>query len=235
MTPIAKPATLKILVVHEHPALRSQIRICLEASGNEVIEANSCKQAVDLLHSSEFSALIVDNDAYDFEDASPLSERSLTRNSNAPCIVLATSRVLQKPLKYFNAETDDYLFKPFKIAELEKHVRATFNVRHEKSKLTFGSITVCRASSTITVNRAPCALPYKQMELLYTLIRNAPRVVEKEHFAETLYLPEMKVIQPQQAVESLVSRLRKRLRATNCDVRIKCVRGVGYKATISKR
>ncbi|WP_077524907.1 response regulator transcription factor [Metapseudomonas resinovorans] len=235
MTPIAKPAPLKILVVHEHPALRSQIRICLEDSGYEVIEANSCKQAVDLLHTSEFSAMIVDNDAYDFEAVSPLSERNLTRNSNAPCIVLATNRVFQKPLKHFNAETDDYLFKPFKIAELEKHVRATFNVHHEKSKLTFGSITICRASSTITVNRATSTLPYKQIELLYKLISNSPRVIKKEHFAETLYLPEMKVSQPQQAVESLVFRLRKRLRATNCDVRIKCVRGVGYKASISKR
>lgn len=235
MTPIAKPAPLKILVVHEHPALRSQIRISLEGSGYEVIEAHSCKQAVGLLHSSEFSAMIVDNDAHDFESASPLSERKFTRNSNVPCIVLATSRILQKPSKYFNAETDDYLLKPFKITELDNHVKATFNTHHGKPKLTLGSVTVCRTSCTITINRSTSALPRKQMELLYTLISNSPRVIKKQHFAETLYLPNMKVTQPKQAVESLVFRLRKRLRAASCDVRIKCIRGVGYKVSVSKR
>ncbi|QUG92757.1 response regulator (plasmid) [Pseudomonas putida] len=229
-----KPASLKILLVHEHPALRSQIRICLKASGYEVVEADSCKQAVGLMHSCEVSAMIVDSDAPDFIAASPLSARNFTRNSNAPCIVLATSRIIQKPLEHFNAETDDYLFKPFNVIALEKHVKAVLNSHCNDSKLTFGSITICSARNTMTIDRTTTKLPYKQMRLLFTLVRNAPRAVQKEHFAESFYLPDMKVRQPLKSVESLVFRLRNRLRTASCDVRIKSVRGIGYRISTTQ-
>lgn len=233
MTPVRKPASPKILVVHEHPALRSQIRICLEASGYEVAVADSCKQAVGLMHSCEMSAMIVDSDARDFMAASPLSARNLTKSSNAPCIVLATSRILQKPLKHFDAVIDDYLFKPFNIIKLEKHVAAVLKTHCSDSKLTFGSITICSTRNTITIDRTTSKLPNKQMQLLFTLIRNSPRVVQKQHFADSLYLADMKVRQPLKAVESLVFRLRNRLRTAECNVRISSVRGIGYRVSIT--
>lgn len=100
-----------------------------------MVEAGSCKQAVGIMHTYTFDALIVDNDVPDFESGSPLSTRSSTRNSKTPCILIATNRARQITIKDFDTETDGYLFKPIKAGKLEEHVRGVLKEVFSKSEL----------------------------------------------------------------------------------------------------
>jgi DNA-binding NtrC family response regulator len=94
MTAIAKLLSIKILVAHDHPALRSHIRTCLEAFGYEVTEIESCKQATNAMNTSKFSAMVFNGDAPDFLSEAPLIIRSTTINRDTPCIILAQSNSL---------------------------------------------------------------------------------------------------------------------------------------------
>ncbi len=224
----------KLLVIHEHPVLRAQTRKHLESCGYTVVEAGSCKEAIAIMHTCTFAGIIVDNDMADYEAASPLSARSATGNSNIPCIVLATNRVIRKPEKDFNTALDDYLYKPFRPSALAKHV-------HEVIKTSAGSEhlrLVCPAAYALTgttgINLTKFNLSSKQIILLHTLIRNSPRAVSKACFVDALYSHKSPPINPYNAVESLVFHLRKRLRAEESNVSIKSVRGVGYRASINQ-
>jgi DNA-binding response OmpR family regulator len=224
----------KLLVIHEHPALRAQARKYLESSGYKVFEAGSCKQAIAIMHTCTFAGIIVDNDMADYEVASPLSARSTTGNSKAPCIVLATNRVIRKPVKDFNATLDDYLYKPFRSCDLVKHVQGVLRISSSGSEhVRLGDVTAYALTGRVEINRTKSKLPFKQMLLLYTLISNSPRVVSKSYLADSLYLSKNQPMSHYNAVESLVFRLRKQLRNEKSNVSIKSVRGVGYRASIN--
>ncbi|MCR4508069.1 MAG: winged helix-turn-helix domain-containing protein [Pseudomonas sp.] len=225
----------KLLVIHEHPVLRAQARKHLESSGYTVVEAGSCKEAIAIMHTCTFAGIIVDNEMADYEAASPLSARSTTGNSNIPCIILATNRVIRKPEKDFNTALDDYLYKPFRPSALAKHVHEVIKTAVGSAHLRLVCPAVYALTGTTGINLTKFNLPSKQMILLHTLVSNSPRAVSKACFVDVLYSHKSPPINPYNAVESLVFHLRKRLRAEESNVSIKSVRGVGYRASINHR
>ena len=225
----------KLLVIHEHPVLRAQARKHLESSGYTVVEAGSCREAIAIMHTCTFAGIIVDNDMADYEAASPLSARSTTGNSNIPCIILATNRVIRKPEKDFNTALDDYLYKPFRPSALAKHVHEVIKTAVGSAHLRLVCPAVYALTGTTGINLTKFNLPSKQMILLHTLVSNSPRAVSKACFVDVLYSHKSPPINPYNAVESLVFHLRKRLRAEESNVSIKSVRGVGYRASINHR
>lgn len=224
----------KLLVIHEHPALRAQTRKHLESSGYTVVEAGSCKEAVAIMHTCTFAGIIVDNDMADYETTSPLSARSTTGNSKTPCIVLAKNQVTRKSVKDFNTALDDYLYKPFRLCVLAKHVHGVLKTSVGGEHLRPGGPAVYALAGTAGINLTQFNLPSKQMTLLNTLVSNSPRVVSKAYFAEILYSHKNQPMNTYNAVESLVFRLRQRLRDAESNVSIKSVRGVGYRASINE-
>lgn len=224
----------KLLVIHEHPVLRAQARKHLESSGYTVVEAGSCKEAIAIMHTCTFAGIIVDNEMADYEAASPLSARSTTGNSNIPCIILATNRVIRKPEKDFNTALDDYLYKPFRPSALAKHVHEVIKTAVGSAHLRLVCPAVYALTGTTGINLTKFNLPSKQMILLHTLVSNSPRAVSKACFVDVLYSHKSPPINPYNAVESLVFHLRKRLRAEESNVSIKSVRGVGYRASINQ-
>jgi DNA-binding response OmpR family regulator len=229
-----KPVPSKLLVIHEHPALRARARKHLESSGYTVVEAGSCKEAVAIMHTRRFEGIIVDNDMADYESASPLSARSTTVNSKTPCLVLATSRVIRKQVTDFNTALDDYLYKPFRPCVLVKHVHGVLKASGGREHLRLRDSATYALPGVAGINLTRLKLAPKQMILLHTLVINSPRVVSKAYFADVLYSHNNQTLKTYNALESLVSRLRQKLRDENSNVSIKSVRGVGYRASIKE-
>lgn len=228
-----KPVPSKLLVIHEHPALRARVRKHLESSGYTVVEAGNCKEAIAIMHTHCFEGIIVDNDMEDYESASPLSARSITVNSKTPCLVLATSRINRKQVKDFNSALDDYLYKPFRPCVLIKHVHGVLKASGGREHLRLRDSATYALPGAEGVNLKKLKLPPKQMILLQILISNSPRVVSKAYFADALYSHNNQESKTYNALESLVARLRQKLRDENSNVSIKSVRGVGYRASIN--
>jgi DNA-binding response OmpR family regulator len=199
-----------------------------------VVEAGSCKEAIAIMHTCTFAGIIVDNDMTDYEAASPLSARSATGNSNTPCIVLTTNRVIRKPDKNFNTALDDYLYKPFKPSALASHAHEVIKTSVGSEHLRLACPAAYELRGTTGINLTNFNLPSKQMIMLHTLVSNSPRAVSKACFVDVLYSHKRPPINPYNAVEALVFHLRKKLRAEESNVSIKSVRGVGYRASINQ-
>ena len=234
MSAIAKLQSTKILVVHDHLAMRSHIRRRLEASGYEVVEAYTCMQAIGLIEASDFSVIVINADAPDYSDASPLCIRNETVNFSTPCILLATNHKLQKIEKGFNPKLDDHILKPFRTDELVKHIDKLLQAYASSATTTLGAMTICRKSSSVTIKTLTTSLPKKQIQVLLTLALHAPRVVTRELLLDALEVKEPSDTHIQSIIRPVIYRLRKNLNSLGSDIRIKTVRGYGYRVKATK-
>jgi two-component system, OmpR family, response regulator len=153
--------------------------------------------------------------------------RALRARSDATPVLMLTARgETADRVAGLDAGADDYLVKPFAMAELVARVRALgrrgAGLLPEVERL--GKLEFDRGARRLTAAGRPIELPRRELALFETLLDNAGRVVSKERIGERLYGTGSE-IEPN-AVELLVSRLRRKLAGSG--VAIQTARGLGY-------
>lgn len=220
---------MKLLVVEDHPALRGLLHKHLQRAGFVVDTAEHGRQAQAMLGLSRYDAMILDLGLPDMHGLSLLAARSATRNNDLPCIILTACDALESRVAGLDAGADDYLLKPFEMPELEARLRAVLRrpgMRSER-RLRLGNLSLCPDTRDVQVAQRPLLLSKREVALLGELLRSAPRVVIKDHLEERLYSLDAAVTP--NAIEALVSRLRRKLQAAGADSSIETLRGLGYR------
>lgn len=220
---------MKLLVVEDHPALRDLLLKHLQRSGFVVDVAEHGQQALAMLRLCRYDAMLLDLGLPDMDGLSLLAARDSTRNGDLPCIILTAYDSLERRVAGLDAGADDYLLKPFAMPELEARLRAVLRRAgpRNESCLQLGNLSFFRDSRDVLVGTRPVLLSKRELALLEELLRNAPRVVVKDHLEDRLYsLSE--AVTPN-AIEALVSRLRRKLVAAGADSGIETLRGLGYR------
>jgi DNA-binding response OmpR family regulator len=118
--------------------------------------------------------------------------------------------------------------KPFEIAELAARCRAL--LRRPGASLgvvlQLGNVALDTTTRTVTVNGQRIDVPPREVALLEHLLRRAEQVVRRNQLEESLYSFGEEVTP--NALESAVSRLRKRLTAADANVLVRTAHGIGY-------
>lgn len=220
---------MKLLVVEDHPSLRDLLLKHLQRSGFVVDVAEHGKQALAMLALSRYDAMLLDLGLPDMDGLALLSARSSTRNADLPCIILTACDALEQRIAGLDAGADDYLLKPFEMAELEARLRAVLRRPGQRAerRLQLGNLSFCQESRDAHVGQRPLLLSKREMALLEELLRSAPRVVIKDQLEERVYALS-EAVTPN-AIEALVSRLRRKLAEAGADSGIETLRGLGYR------
>lgn len=155
--------------------------------------------------------------------------RQLRRNRDSVPILILTARGgLGERIAGLDVGADDYLVKPFDIAELAARCRAL--LRRPGSCLGVilqaGNVALDTANRSLEVAGASVAMPPRELALLEHLLRRAGQVVAKTLLEDQLYAMDAEVTP--NALEVAVSRLRKRLAAAHADLALRTAHGVGY-------
>jgi two-component system, OmpR family, response regulator len=153
--------------------------------------------------------------------------RALRARADATPVLMLTARgETADRVAGLDAGADDYLVKPFAMAELVARVRALgrrgAGLLPEVERL--GRLEFDRGARRLTASGRPIELPRRELALFEALLDNAGRVVSKERIGERLYGTGSE-IEPN-AVELLVSRLRRKLAGSGVEIRT--ARGLGY-------
>jgi two-component system, OmpR family, response regulator len=148
------------------------------------------------------------------------------RRDPLPVLMLTARGDTADRVAGLDAGADDYLVKPFAMAELAARVRALSRRRVDllPAVEAIGALRYERTRRQLVGTDGPIDLPRRELALFEVLLDNANRVVSKERIAETLYGTGSE-IEPN-AVELLVSRLRRKLAGTGVEIRT--ARGLGY-------
>jgi two-component system OmpR family response regulator len=161
-------------------------------------------------------------------DGITLTRRLRQRKQTFPVIMLTANSETPDRVKRLDAGADDYLIKPFAMAELEARIRALSRRRPELAPdhETIGKLTLSRSARRLfhSETQEEIDLSRRELVLFETLLERQGQFISKSSLADTLYGVGADV--EMNAVELQVSRLRRHLKG--CGIAIRTARGIGY-------
>lgn len=222
------PDGSRILLVEDDPALAGEIVRALERNQWPVDHVASLGEAFEAVIQFPYRAILLDRRLPD-GDGIGLIPAAKSRASPPSIIFLTARDELADRVEGLDAGADDYLVKPFALEELLARLRAAFRRPGPSNRP--APIEVARLSwdpgtREVRAGGRSIALPGRELALLELLVRRAGRVVQRAHLESELYGLDVEV--SANALEALVSRLRRRLEDEQCGVELRTVRGVGY-------
>jgi DNA-binding response OmpR family regulator len=196
----------------------------LNRCGHAVDRAATGIQADNLLRSTTYELVVLDVGLPDI-DGFEVLRRFRLRRARTNVLVLTARDAVEDRVHGLDLGADDYLTKPFAIAEFEARVRALLRrTSIPAGPLAFRGLTVDTEVKRVKVNDVPVDLTVREWALLELFLARPGRVLSKEQIAQQLVNYEDPL--SLNTVEVYVSRLRSKIEAGG--VKIRTVRGFGY-------
>jgi len=216
---------MRILVVEDDSVLRDGLTRSLRNAGYAVETADDGKLADQMLSVHSFDLVVLDLGLPGLDGLEVL-RRLRRRASTFPVLILTARDSLADRVNGLDVGADDYLVKPFELAELEARVRALMRRAQSvaTARINHGALTLDTAARRAFVGDDALDLSAREVALLEALLLSAGRVVSKDQLADRLYGVADEV--GPNAIEVFVHRLRRKIESAG--VSIRTIRGLGY-------
>ena len=218
-----------ILVVEDDSSVRSLITTTLKAHGYKFLTAANGEMAVMMASSHNPDIMLLDLGLPDIDGVEVI--RRIREWSNLPIIVLSARSEDSDKIEALDQGADDYLTKPFHLAELNARIKSLIRRRQAQGDMsvTVGNLLLYPDKRQAEVGGAPLQLNRKEFDLLYYFVVNANRVINKMSLAESVWGDNIDQADSLDFIYSQVKNLRKKLKQANASVELKAVYGFGYK------
>jgi DNA-binding response OmpR family regulator len=201
-----------ILVIEDDRALREGVAMNLRAQGYEVITAVDGDEGMDLAFSSRPDLIILDIMLPGWSGLDILSELR-KRGSATPVLILSARSKTPDKVEGLKRGADDYLAKPFDLAELLARVEAMLRRRHTEEArlppLTIGDVAIDRAARRVRIGTRAVQLSAREFDLLCLLAATPGQVFTRETILERVWGWDYEGTA--RTVDNFVARLRKKL------------------------
>lgn len=216
---------MRVVLIEDNAILARALVQALEADGHAVDWLNDGAEADSFLARNGADLAVVDVNLPRMSGLEIL--RSLrARGQSFPVLILTAQGQVSDRVVGLDAGADDYLVKPFEMAELQARIRA-LSRRPPESRLgteEIGGISYDRATRSLAAAGEPLAVSRRELALFEAFIDNPGRVLSKDQLGERIYGTGADI--EANAVELLVSRLRRKLDGHGLSIRT--LRGLGY-------
>lgn len=218
--------TLRILVVEDDVMLAEAVSRALTQSAHAVDVSRSGDEADRMLASGQYDLVLLDLGLPRL-DGFEVLKRLRQRRSTVPVLILTVRDSAQDRVAGLDLGADDYLTKPFHLAELEARVRALIRRSHASGSsgaIVHGRLRLDMAGRRLYCDEQPVDLSARELAVIEVLLLKEGRVVTKQQIVEHLYGWEE--ASSSNSIEVFIYRLRRKLEASGVDIRT--VRGMGY-------
>jgi DNA-binding response OmpR family regulator len=219
---------LRILLVEDEPELGHAVAERLRREGYVVDRAASLAVATAATLGAAYRAVLLDRRLPDGDGLSLLPILR-TRPEPPPAIVLTAMDDVSDRVAGLDAGADDYLVKPFAADELLARLRVLLRRATADTggpDVVVGALSYLVDRQEARVGGAALIVPRRESAVLGALVRRAGRTVLRGALEDAAYGYDDEV--GPNALEAIVSRLRRRLDTAGAGVEIRGVRGVGY-------
>ena len=223
---------MRILLVEDDPVLSDVMLMSLRQAGHRVDVASDLEQAAHFWRVQPFDAVLLDlnlpqNASADSPVANGLSllREARARGDRTPVLVLTARNRTDERIAGLDAGADDYLGKPFELAEVEARLRALVRRTvgtNDRSEI--GRLVLDRKARRFAIDGQLLELPAREFEVLWELMTPPGRVVSKRALSDKL--SDFAEALGDNALEAFISRLRKKLAGSGAQIRT--LRGLGY-------
>lgn len=219
--------TMRLLVIEDEPRLAELVQGALTRAGFVVDAVNSAADANEALSLTPYDVAILDLGLPDGDGLEVLGEVR-RRGSAVPVLILTARDAIEDRVAGLDAGADDYLTKPFAMAELIARIQALLRRPGQALGVTLeaGNISFDTIGRDVHVGGAVLRLARQELAILEHMMRRLGRVVPKAVLEEKLYgvgdEPESN------AIPVHVHHLRRKLSEAGAMAEIHTVRGIGY-------
>ncbi|MEK0444595.1 MAG: hypothetical protein RL507_1448, partial [Actinomycetota bacterium] len=216
------------LVAEDDAAVRSAVVRVLELDGYRVQAVKDGRAALDALIDATPDAAVLDV-MMPFVDGFTVCREIRHRGNRVPILLLTAKVEVDDRVAGLDAGADDYLVKPFAIAELSARVRALLRrnaVPESGADVTVGSISLNRDTRNVERNGRRIELTKTEFNLLELLADQAGLVVSRETIYENVWGYNFET--NSKSLDVYVGYLRRKLSVNDEPDPIRTVRGVGY-------
>jgi DNA-binding response OmpR family regulator len=215
---------MRILVVDDDPPTRELLVRSLGRAGHVPAAAASCHEAETMMHGEHFDVLVLD---VMLPDGSGLDLCRALRQERVktPILLLTAQGAVGDRVEGLNAGADDYLAKPFAVAELIARVRALGRrgaLREEV--VVVGEVEIDLGGHRVSLAGKSVAMTARELAILETLARSQRQVVSRDQILESVWgtVSESKA----NTLDVLMARIRRKLGGASAPIRT--VRNLGY-------
>ena len=221
---------MKILIVEDEIELIESMATYLKNEHFICEKATNFFDAEDKLISFNYDVVILD---ITLPDGSGIDLLKLIkeRDSKVGVLIVSAKNSLDDKLEGLDLGADDYITKPFHLAELNSRVKSL--IRRQKfdgnELITFNEIEINPTSKEVTINNRLIELTKKEYNLLLYFISNKNKVVTKESIAEHLWGDEIEMADSYDFIYTHLGNLRKKIKKYGANDYVKTMYGLGYK------
>lgn len=180
----------RILVIDDEPQIRKFMRISLVANGYEVIEAENATKGIEAARGQAPDLLILDLGLPDLDGQEVIS--AVREGSDVPIIILSVRDQELDKVEALDRGANDYVVKPFGVAELMARVRAVLRPHAAKGNgevVKTGSVRIDLARRVVTRDGEELHLSKKEWELLEFFARSPDHVLTHKEILKAVWGP----------------------------------------------
>ncbi|MDO6517712.1 response regulator transcription factor [Zobellia uliginosa] len=221
---------MKILVIEDEPQLQNSITESLEKENFLVETAADYHTATEKVFVYDYDCILLDIMLPNGSGLDILKELK-KEGKSGNIIIISAKDSLDDKLKGLELGADDYLTKPFHLAELNARVKAVLRRKNlnGKNSIEFGNTVLDLSERKFSVNGKDTPLNRKEFDTLNYFLLNKKRLVTKTALAEHVWGDNTDQVDSLDFVYSQIKNLRKKLQRSEADIEIASVYGVGYK------
>ncbi|MGA0586461.1 response regulator [Dyella sp. KRB-257] len=216
---------MRILIAEDDSAIAAAILASLRQDGHAVDHVASGAQADAALRDAAHDLLVLDL-GLPALDGSEVLHRLRQRGSGMPVLVITAREGLAERVRVLDLGADDYLVKPFALAEFEARVRALLRRSASKgaTELRIGRLRLDVPGHRAWVDDQPLDLTARELGLLEALASRPDRITNRAQLVEALCNWDQELTD--NGLDIAIHRLRRKLHGSGANVRT--VRGLGY-------
>jgi len=229
---VGEATPLNILVVDDEAPLREMLRRSFEREGHRVLAVPDARTALDHATTGDPDVILLDVALGPGPDGNAVCRELRARRNVVPVIMLTARDSEADAVLGLEAGADDYVTKPFGLAELRSRVRAVLRRAgprgFDQDIVTAGDVRVDRASRAVTLRGEPVQLTFSEFELLNRLMGDPGRLFNRQELLRAIWGDS--AYRDPRAIDVHVRHLREKLEERpESPALILTVRGAGYR------
>lgn len=224
---------MKILIVEDEPALRELIQRSLEKERYVVEVAADFNSALRKIEDYDYDCVLLD---IMLPDGSGLDllEKLKAMHKRENVIIISAKDSLEDKVLGLELGADDYLPKPFHLAELNARIKSVIRRQHHDGEIDIclGNIRILPDKYQVLINDREVELNRKEYDILLYFINRPGRLVNKNTLVESVWGDHIDQVDNFDFIYAQIKNLRKKLKDAGATAEIKAVYGFGYKMIV---
>ena len=221
---------MKILVIEDEYEMLSSIESYLISENYIVEKATDYDSGIEKISLYQYDCILLDINLPGGSGLMILNEMK-KKGIQGNTIIISARNSIDDKISGLDLGADDYLTKPFHLAELHARIKAVLRRKQQDGKdtLTLGNMSINFTERSVKVAGEELKLNRKELDILIFFATNTNRLITKEVLAEHVWGDNIDMADNFDFVYSQVKNLRKKLKDSNAETTIDNVYGVGYK------